>query len=161
MAVQACSFTGHRKIEPGHDPRLSELLLRGIEYVYNQGCRRFYVGGAVGFDTIAAQKVLLFRMSHPDITLNLVLPCRDQSDSWSHSQREMYDYLLSEADTVEYIAEEYYHGCMRERNARLVELCDTLIAYVGRDKSGAAQTKRMAERAGKTVYNLYPSLLTG
>ena len=156
MEFRSCSFTGHRKIEPSHN-RIKERIDAGIAYVYDRGCRDFYVGGAIGFDTLAAQQLLLFRMSHPDITINLVLPCRNQTESWSDRQREMYDYLLGHADTVEYIADEYYGGCMRERNARLVRRCDVLIAYVGHSRSGASQTMNMAERAGKTIYNIYNS----
>ena len=75
-----------------------------------------------------------------------------------YSQVATYEYILGRADSVEYLSEEYTDGCMRERNQRLVDLSDILIAYVSRYSSGAAQTVRMAEKAGKTVYNLYPSL---
>jgi uncharacterized phage-like protein YoqJ len=156
--MSGCSFTGHRQIEYRHSGSLGELVARAIAYVYGEGCRDFYLGGAIGFDTVAAQQVLLFRMSHPDVTLNLVLPCKNQTENWNDRQREMYDYLLSQADTVEYISEDYTRYCMSARNRRLVELCDVLIAYVGHDRSGSSQTKRMAESAGKTVYNLYPTL---
>lgn len=156
--MRGCSFTGHRHIEYRHKYTVSDLVARAIAYAYGEGCRDFYIGGALGFDTVAAQQVLLFRMSHPDVTLNLVLPCRDQTKNWSDTQREMYDYFLSEADTVEYVSEEYTRSCMSVRNRRLVEHCDILIAYVGHDRSGSSQTRRMAETAGKTVYNLYPTL---
>lgn len=156
--MRGCSFTGHRQIEYAHKPAIADLVARAISYAYGEGCRDFYIGGAVGFDTVAAQQVLLFRMSHPDVTLNLVLPCRDQTAKWNDRQREMYDYLLSQADTVEYISDEYTRYCMSMRNRRLVELADILIAYVGHDRSGSSQTKRMAESAGKRVYNLYPTL---
>ena len=156
--IRSCSFTGHRAIEPHHREALSGLIKRAIEYVYQNGCRDFFLGGALGFDTYAAQQVLLFRMSHPDVTLNLVLPCRDQADSWAHSQTEMYEYLLSQADTVEYVAEEYTKGCMRVRNMRLASLCDVMIAYVGHERSGASQTVRMAKELKREVFNLYPTL---
>lgn len=154
----ACSFTGHRAIEPHHKNALPGLIERAIEYAYREGCRDFYLGGALGFDTFAAQAVLLFRMSHRDTTLNLVLPCRDQTKKWGAASADMYDYLLSQADTVEYIADIYTEGCMRARNMRLVALCDMLISYVGHGRSGASQTERMAKEAGKRVYNLYPTL---
>ena len=153
--MKSCSFTGHRKIDPRHINALSDLLIRGISYVYDEGVRDFYIGGAIGFDTMAAKAVVLFRMTHPDVRMHLVLPCLDQASRWSDRQREMYDYLLSVADTVEYIADSYYDGCMRDRNKRLVDLADCLIAYVGRNDGGSAQTKRFAERGGKTIYNLY------
>ena len=159
--VKVCSFTGHRAIEPHHREGMVELLMRAIAFAYDEGCRAFYIGGALGFDTHAAQQVLLFRMSHPDVTMNLVLPCRDQADKWEAAQADMYEYLLSQADTVEYVADLYTPGCMRTRNMRLASLCDIMIAYVGRERSGASQTARMATQLGKRVYNLYPALERG
>lgn len=153
--MTTCSFTGHRNIERAHIDTLPGLIRRGIEYVYKLGVRRFCVGGAIGFDTMAAQEVISFKMTHHDVELVLVLPCFDQADNWNIIEREMYDFILSRADLVEYTSEHYYKGCMRIRNKRLVELSDVVIAYSNRSSSGAGQTVRMAEAAGKTVYNLY------
>lgn len=156
--MQSCAFTGHRTIEIRHRDKIADLLLRAISYAYSKGCRTFLTGGALGFDTLAAKEVIRFRMSHPDVRLKIVIPCKNQSESWSDAQISVYEYTLANADELEYIADEYFNGCMRERNQRLADLCDLMIAYVSRSNSGAAQTVRMAERAGKTVYNLYPSL---
>ena len=156
--MQVCAFTGHRKIEDGHKGRIDDLLLRAISYAYENGCRTFATGGALGFDTLAAREIIRFRMSHPDVRFVVVLPCKNQSDSWSASQVNMYEYTLLNADEIEYVSDEYTDGCMKERNGRLADMCDMLIAYVGRSDSGAAQTVRMATRLGKKVYNLYPTL---
>ena len=153
--MRSCSFTGHRDIAPGHFESLSELVLRGIEYVYGKGVRDFYTGGALGFDTMAAKAVIMFRMAHPEVRLHLLLPCKGQSDNWSRGQQEVYDFIMSEADDCEYVAEDYYKGCMRARNRRLAECCDVLIAYSGRAGSGSAQTVRFAKELGKEVYNLF------
>lgn len=153
--MKTCSFTGHRSIDIDDTDTLPTLIRRGIEYVYGLGVRRFCVGGALGFDTMAAKEVISFRMSHHDVELVLVLPCLDQAEMWSAQDREMYDFILSEANLVEYTSDRYYKGCMRVRNQRLVDLSDVVIAYLKRTASGAAQTVRMAHAAGKTVYNLY------
>ncbi len=153
--MKTCSFTGHRSIDKDDMDTLPALIRRGIEYVYGLGVREFCLGGALGFDTMAAKEVISFRMSHPDTRLVLVLPCLDQTDMWSGQQRDMYDFILSQADLVEYTSDNYYKGCMRVRNQRLVDLADVVIAYLKRTTSGAAQTVRMAQAAGKTVYNLY------
>lgn len=156
--MRTCAFTGHRKIESRHSAKIGDLVLRAVEYAYREGCRDFCVGGALGFDTLVAKQIILFRMSHPDARLLVIAPCKNQSDGWSPSQVAMYEYILATADYVEYVRDEYVDGCMKIRNQRLVDLADMLIAYVGRDYSGAAQTVRMARSAGKTVYNLYPTL---
>ncbi len=156
--IKSCSFTGHRKIKNEHRERIPDLVRRAIDYAYGLGARSFFVGGALGFDTLAAKEVIRFRMSHPEVRLVLLLPCRNQDEKWSEMERAVYEFTLSSADEVVYISDEYTPDCMRRRNAMLVSEGDLLIAYVGQARSGAAQTARMAERAGKKVYNLYPTL---
>ena len=156
--MKSCAFTGHRKIEERHKGRIEDLLLRAISFAYSEGCRTFITGGALGFDTLAAREVIRFRLSHPDARLLIVIPCKNQSESWSPSQISLYEYTLINADEVEYIADIYTDGCMKERNQRLADLSDMMIAYVNRPYSGAAQTVRMAAKDGKPVYNLYPTL---
>jgi uncharacterized phage-like protein YoqJ len=151
----SCSFTGHRDIAPERIEALNAILTRGVEYVYDLGVREFYTGGALGFDTMAAKAVIMFRMSHPDVHLHLLLPCRGQSDGWSQRQREVYDFIIGLADEVEYVSDEYYKGCMRARNLRLAECADVLIAYSGRSGSGSSQTIRFAKELGKEVFNLW------
>ena len=156
--MHSCAFTGHRKIEEGHKGRIDELLRRAIAFAYEGGCRLFLTGGALGFDTLAAKEILRFRMTHPDIALKVILPCKNQFESWTPSQVNMYEYTLANADEVEYISDVYTDGCMRERNRRLVDQADMLIAYVSRSHSGSGQTVRMASNDGKVIFNLYPSL---
>jgi len=156
--MKSCAFTGHRKIEERYRGRIEDLLLRAISFAYSEGCRTFITGGALGFDTLAAREVIRFRLSHPDARLLIVIPCKNQSESWSSSQISLYEYTLINADEVEYIADIYTDGCMKERNQRLADLSDMMIAYVNRPYSGAAQTVRMAAKDGKPVYNLYPTL---
>lgn len=156
--MKTCSFTGHREIKKEHVKKLPGLVERAINYAYNNGCRKFVAGGALGFDTIAACEVVKFRMRHPDVLLVLFLPCIAQDSKWKPRQKKMYEYLLSEANEIEYVSEEYTGGCMKERNHRIADEADILIAYVSRTNSGAAQTVRMAKEGGKEIHNLYPSL---
>lgn len=158
MENKICSFTGHRAIKPPHRGRISGLIYRAIEYAYGRGCRDFVSGGAIGFDILAAREVVKFRMAHSDVRLLLMLPCINQDERWSEADRSSYEYVLSVADEVTYVADKYTDGCMRERNFKLASACDILVAYVGRSNSGAAQTLRMADNMGKEIYNLYPTL---
>ena len=100
-------------------------------------------------------------MSHPDASLILLLPCLNQNELWRGSDTDAYEYILSEADEIRYVSDEYTKSCMQKRNKALAEACDIMIAYVGRDRSGAAQTVRMAESLGKKVYNLYSAAEQG
>lgn len=156
--INAVSFTGHRIIPPAHIAPLNDLIDRAIAFLYDKGCRSFYCGGAIGFDTMAAKRVILFRLSHPDCRLHLLLPCRDQASRWSEDDLVRYEFVLAEANTVRYVSDEYTDGCMRERNKALAECSDVIVSYVYKEASGAAQTARIAKSLGKTVYNLYTGL---
>ncbi len=153
--MENCSFTGHRYIPPESQMKLESRLMDAIEYVYREGCRNFYCGGALGFDTVAAKLVIQFKFKHRDVKLIMAIPCRDQDAKWSYAQKNMYEYILSSADEIIFISDEYTDDCMRRRNMYLADVCDVLIAYSGRENSGSAQTMRMAEKLGKTVYNLF------
>lgn len=153
-----CAFTGHRIIKPEHRTAMPNLIARAIDYAYKKGCRRFITGGAIGFDTEAAREVIRFRLSHPDVTLMLFLPCLDQDVAWSVRQRDAYDYILSAADEVRYVSEIYDKSCMKRRNQAMAEECDLMIAYVGHSRSGSSQTLRLATSLGKETYNLFHNL---
>lgn len=156
--MNTCAFTGHRNVKEAHKRAMPDILERAIDYAYKKGCRRFIAGGAIGFDTAAARAVLHFRLRHPDVVLVLFIPCLDQDASWSARQRDSYDYILASADEVKYISESYDRDCMKRRNMAMAEECDIMIGYVSKDRSGAAQTYRMAVSLGKEAYNLYGEL---
>ncbi len=156
--MRACSFSGHRKIEARHSKAISPLIMRAINYAYDNGVRIFLTGGALGFDTLAARQVILFKMSHPDVRLHLISPCVNQSENWTDAQRSSYEFILQHSDHVEFVCDEYKKGCMQMRNKRLAEECDMLVAYLSRLNTGTGQTVRIAEKMGKTIFNLYPSL---
>ena len=156
--AKTCSFTGHRHIKEAHKDKLPALLRRAINYAYEQGCREFYAGGAVGFDTFAAREVIRFRIAYPDVRLVLLLPCIEQDLKWTEAQKNAYRYTLSAADEVIYVSDEYTPNCIKERNFMLASRADIMICYLARRDSGAGQTAAMADKMGKELYNLYAAL---
>lgn len=148
-------FTGHRYIEDFHTS--ARRLLELLEKLINQGAEDFYAGGAVGFDTLCALAVLNLKHIHPQIRLNLILPCsnHEQTSGWNDEQKETFSKILRSADTVEYVSDCYTNDCMKLRNARLVEVADCCVCYyTGRYKSGTGQTVRMAQKKGIKIYNI-------
>ena len=75
MKKQTCCFTGHRKIPPEQYEEIIKRLKSEITAMIQQGVIYFGAGGALGFDTMAAQTVLAFREQYPHINLIQVLPC--------------------------------------------------------------------------------------
>ena len=82
MRDKTCCFTGHRKIPANLRALIAVEIEKRIVELIDQGYIIFETGGALGFDTVAAQVVLRVRNRYPYIRLVLVLPCRNQTDGW-------------------------------------------------------------------------------
>lgn len=150
---EACFFTGHRVIE--ETDALSEKLKDAITAMIENGVSIFICGGALGFDTLAAEAVLKLKEKY-EITLCLYLPCDDQTDGWEIDDIFRYNMILSSSDEVFYVS----HGTkspalMKKRNRAMVEAADYCICYMKNPSSGTGQTVRMAEEKGIEVINLY------
>ena len=154
MDMYGCCFTGHRQIPLPEISPLTARLDAMIAELYGQGCRVFYAGGAMGFDTVAASRVLLFRDRHPDVRLYLLLPCRDQTKGWPEPEAMRFEEILCRSDGFRYVQEEYVPSVMTERNRALVASADVCVAYMQRENSGAGQTVRFAKEKGIPVRNL-------
>ena len=151
-----CCFTGHRQIPKVEYPAVRARLTYAIRDLYEKGYRRFVAGGAIGFDTLAAEIVLALRRHYPDVSLILMLPCADQDARWSSEDKAVYQKQKGEADEVILLAERYFDGCMQKRNAAMVDASSACIAYLTHARSGAGQTVRMAERAGLQIIHTAP-----
>ena len=152
--IEAVCFTGHRHIERTDAFSIPTRLKAILTELIARGVKRFRAGGAIGFDTVAALCVIELKESYPEISLELVLPCRDQTKSWEERDRIVYDYILSQASSVEYVAEHYTPWCMHERNRRLVNESQACIAYLKQSSGGTAYTYSYALKKNLEVINL-------
>ena len=149
-----CCFTGHRDFEhtvTEREMRIFEVLMNNL---INFGYNVFKAGGAIGFDTYAAEVILRRRDEGTPIRLDLVLPCADQSARWSPAQQKRYQRILHRADSVECLHQSYIRGCMQERNRRMVDLSDACVAYCSRPEGGSYSTLLYAKKQGLSLFNI-------
>ena len=154
-----CCFTGHRSIDKAHANQLNDLLGKAIDKMIQDGVTVFRNGGAVGFDTLAALKVIEKKKANKNIRLELFLPCKNQAEKWNAFSKEIYAYILSEADAISYSAESYTPYCMHARDKAMVEGSGCCIAYCLRSSGGSAFTLEHAYKHGLRIINLAGSLL--
>lgn len=128
--MKSIAFTGHRDI---YYYDIAEICLKEAINIYSLiGFTDYYTGGAMGFDTLAAEAVIRKKKKDGSIRLHLILPCAKefQTKGWSKDNIRRYDDILKNADTVTYITEEYYNGCMNVRNKKLVDSADVVICWL-------------------------------
>lgn len=154
LRVNTCCFTGHRIIPSGEKETIRNLLETAIEKAIQDGYRFFGAGGALGFDTLAAQTVLTLKQQYPHIRLILVLPCINQANGWKQADIDEYERIKSLADKVVYTSTEYTYGCMHKRNRHLVDNSSLCICYLTKVSGGTAYTARYAESKKISVFNL-------
>lgn len=61
-----CCFTGHRDLPAGQEEEIWRRVHTCLEPLLEEGVRYFGVGGALGFDTLVAEKLLALRESRPN-----------------------------------------------------------------------------------------------
>lgn len=159
LEIHTVCFTGHREIPRSHAFALPRVLERELITLIERGATVFRAGGAMGFDTLAALKVLELREAYPQIELELILPCRNQTERWPQAEVRTYEYVLKNADRCEFLYPHYIDGCMLERNRRLVKDSDVCVAYCCRNRGGTLYTVTHAIKQGLEVINLAEALL--
>ena len=153
--ITTVCFTGHRHIDKALAFKIPYLLKAHLRKYIEAGAYKFRVGGAMGFDTVAALCVLELQREFPHIELELVIPCPDQTKGWSDEGRRVYNYVMSAAKRVECVSDRYTSHCMFDRNRALVDKSQVCIAYLQRNEGGTAYTYAYALKQGLEVINLY------
>lgn len=90
---KTCCFTGHRDIPNSILPQLRSQINEVVTALIESGICFFGAGGAIGFDTLAAETVLNLRDKYPHVKLILVLPCPEQADRWSREAMLRYEQI--------------------------------------------------------------------
>ena len=150
---QTCCFTGHRIIAKDEKNKIFDKTREVVIFLIKNGVKFFEVGGAIGFDTIAAHVVLSLKDEFPFIKLTVVCPCRDQDVKWRKSDKAVYRDILARADDVVVLADAYFEGCMQLRNERLVDNSKYCVCFL-KHKGGTQNTVDYARSKDLFIFNV-------
>ena len=154
MKEQSVCFSGHRVLTKNEMTTLEEKLNAELQGLIAAGMHHFFVGGALGFDTLAARCVLRFREKNENIRLILVFPCREQTSGWNKRDVAAYEEIKRQCDSYIYLQEQYTRDCMFIRNRYLVDNSRCCVCFLKHTRGGTYYTVRYAERRGLSVINL-------
>lgn len=137
------ALTGHRGLPPGAPSIIRQQL---EELVRQYPGATWLSGGAVGVDQVAAL-VLLELGQRVEFVLPFPLPV--QSARWTPAERESLRALAARAAAVEILRNAYNVAGYHQRNRRLLERANILVAFTdGRATGGTASVIRQAEKKG-------------
>lgn len=153
---QTCCFTGHRSLSPAALEAIRTKLRSRVLHLLSEGVLFYKVGGAVGFDTLAAEVLFALRRDRPEMQVALYYPFDGFNAQWRPEQVEHYNRLLPFFNEVVCVssAPRRAADAYLLRDRRLVDGSGVVVAYCTRRSGGTAYTLRYAQRAGCRVYNL-------
>jgi len=155
MRRQTCCFTGHRKIkDKDFDVVMARTTEKIRELIARHGYRYFRVGGAIGYDMLAAEILFLVRdLEFPHIQVILDYPFDGFTDGWDENQKNEYKKLLSQYDQVVCVSPMASAEAYLARDRHLVDNASFCISYCTRRSGGTAYTIRYAEKNRIPIYN--------
>ena len=142
-----CCFTGHRNIKANIVPVIMKRTEEAIRTLIGNGVIYYNVGGAVGYDTLAAE--LLFRLKEtefPQIQIILMYPFDGFTATWDDEDRERYARLLPKYDSRICVAQKATREAYLLRDRCLVDSASYCISYCTRRSGGTAYTVRYAQK---------------
>lgn len=167
--MKTCAITGHRptrfkfkyKENYAGCKRLKKRLHDQFALLYEQGVRRFLVGGSLGVDMWSGE-ILLDLWKQPeysDIELVIVLPYPGHDARWDERSKNRMAFLLKHCAEHQTIGTDASPESFDKRNRYLVDHADYLVAVYDNDRtvrSRTGQTVRYAEEQGKPVIMIHP-----
>ena len=141
------AVTGHRVLGRGFS---AEKLERALRSLVAEGADTFYCGMALGFDSFCCELLLRLREEFP-LKIVACVPCADQDLRYPPRAKAKYAALLAACDERIVLHERYESGCMFERNRRMVDESDVLLAYLESGKGGTFYTVNYAKKRNKRV----------
>ena len=142
--ARACAISGHRVLDKEFN---FEKIRNAFVKLVDAGFDTYFVGMALGFDTICFN-ILEEIKKEKNIKIIACVPCKTQSYKYTKEQKREYDRMLSVADEVVLVSEEYSKTCMQKRNQYMVDNSSVLVAYLRRDFGGTQNTVNYARKTG-------------
>ncbi len=157
--IKTCAFTGHRDLPKNKIKNIKIKLEQEIDKAISEGYKHFISGGAPGIDVMAARIVTEKIDFDESISLSLILPFENFMNKYD------YCYLQPYCFTISYIHKNYCISAYYDRDKKMIDKTDLLIAYYdNREKGGTYATINYANKKGiktKIIYeNDIPEDLT-
>lgn len=137
--MTVATFCGHA--DSVQTKELRDWLMKVAQSLIAGGIDTFYLGGYGAFDRLAASVMREMKKSYSYISVVLVLAYLNRETDTSG-----YDYTFYPG--LEDVPKRF---AISERNKRMVDLSDVVVAYVTHDWGGAAKTLEYAVRKEKTI----------
>ena len=155
MKKETCCFTGHRDIPVTEEAAVRSRLRKQIPDLLEKGYNTFLVGGARGFDMLAAEVLLDLREKEgKQLRLFSALPYPEWREFWPDESFAREERILKASDHVSFSKQKISRRAYLDRDRKMVDESSLCIAWCTRRSGGTAYTIRYALKNGIRVMNL-------
>ena len=155
MKENTCCFTGHRDIPAEKGENVKTKLKEQILVLLEEGISTFLVGGALGFDMLAAEVLVDLREREgKKFRLVSVLPFPDWREGWPAEEYAREEAILKNCDEFSLSGEKCDRKLYLDRDRKMVDASSVCVAWCSRRSGGTAYTVRYALKQGVQVVNL-------
>ncbi|MFZ3590937.1 DUF1273 domain-containing protein [Bacillus sp. DJP31] len=111
--------------------RLVPMIEDGLEWVI--------ISGQLGTELWAAEVIFELQLDYSELRLAVLTPHLDQEAKWNDTNKEQYEFILSQADFVESITKRPYDNPrqLKVKNQYIVKKSDALMAFYDDEKKGS------------------------
>ena len=150
-----CCFTGHRNIRKEDEGKIREKIREQVLALMAFGITDYMVGGAMGFDMLAAEVLTDLREKEgKELKIISALPFLQWRAKWPQDAMEREDRILEKSDEILISSDKYSRRSYLDRDRVMVDRSAVCIAYCSRKTGGTAYTVRYALRQGVKVHNI-------
>lgn len=167
--MTTCAITGHRptrfkfKYQENNTgcKRLKKRLHDQFVQLYEQGVRRFYVGGALGVDQWAGEILLRLKeqQEYSELELIVALPFAGHNSTWDERSKARLAFLTQHSAEVVTVSNTPGSDAYKARNYYMVDRADILLAVYDNDRtlrSGTGQTVNYARKRKLPLIFIHP-----
>lgn len=141
--IKSCALTGHRDLPDDFDV---EKLRKKLKDLIEKGVFIFYNGLAMGFDLLSAEILLSLKKEYKNVKIVACIPCLRQEKYYKEEDKKRYYQVLKDVDEKIILSEEYYKGCMLQRDKYMADKADVLLAYLKKETGGTAYTVKYFQK---------------
>ena len=167
--MKSCAVTGHRptrfkfKYQENNAgcKRLKKRLHDQFVLLYEQGVRRFYVGGALGVDLWSGEILLRLKEQeeYSEIELIVALPYAWHDSDWDERSKNRLAFLTQHSAKTVTVSDTPGPEAYKARNYYMVDHADVLVAVYDNGRairSGTGQTVNYARKKGLPIILIHP-----
>ena len=160
MERRFCFFVGNRELPAYRIKAIRQQVKETLDELIAMGIQYYFIGGEPGFETLAAEEIVRYRMRCPESGIQLVFipPTETQRMRLSAQERQKMETIRWTADQVFDLAAypELSNDPLRKR--WIVECSSACVTYFSRIRDCSSDIIQYAQRSGLHIVHLSKSL---